>query len=72
MTKTISDISGHLSSVEDLLADTTLSAEVRTQLEATKTLLADLKTKFEALLQEIQTSRMKRASGTISYNMCIL
>ena len=63
MTKTIEDVTGHINTVEDLLTDTTLSNDVRTQLEALQALLKDVKTEFESLLQEIQNSKNKRAIG---------
>ena len=63
VTQTIADITGQIATVDNLLADQSLTNEVRTSLEAQKILLTELKTQFETLLQELQKSRMKRATG---------
>ena len=61
VTKTIADITGQITTVDNLLAD--LTADARTSLESLKTLLTGLKTQFETLLQQLQTTMMKRAIG---------
>ena len=63
VTQTIADITGQIATVDNLLADQSLTNEVRTALEAQKILLTELKTQFETLLQEVQKSRMKRETG---------
>ena len=64
VTRTIVDISGHINTLQDLLVSPGLPSDVRTGIEAAKTLLTELKNKFEVLLQDLQQSRKKRSTGT--------
>ena len=66
VTQTIADITGQIAMVDILLADQSLTNEVRTALEAQRILLTELKTQFEPILQELKKSRMKRATGNCS------
>ena len=59
----MADITEHIDEIEDILTDSSLTDDLKTQLETAKTLLSDLKTTFGELLQEIEKSRMKRATG---------
>ena len=63
--RTIVDISGHIDTLDNLLTNKTLPSDVRKGIETSKTLLTDLKTKFEVLLQELQQSRKIRSTGKI-------
>ena len=59
----MADITEHIDEIEDILTDSSLTDDLKTQLETAKTLLSDLKTTFGELLQEIEKSIMKRATG---------
>ena len=67
VTNSIRDITGHITTIDELLEDTSITADVKAKLEETKSLLTNLETKFEALLKELQQSRKKRSSGTSSH-----
>ena len=67
VTNSIRDITGHINTIDELLEDTSITADVKAKLEETKSLLTILETKFEALLKELQQSRKKRSSGTSSH-----
>ena len=64
VTNSIRDITGHLNTIDELLEDTSITADVKAKLEETKSLLTDMKIKGEEILQKIQLSRIKRAMGT--------
>ena len=61
---TIKYLSEQINTIDEMLADANVSADVISKLEETKSLLTDMKIKGEEILQKIQLSRIKRAMGT--------
>ena len=68
VTNPIRDIAGQINTVDKLLADTNINGDVRSKLEETKSLLTDLETKLEVLLNEIHQSRKRQSLGI--YTLC--
>ena len=61
---TIKDLSEQINTIDEMLADANVSADVISKLEESKALLTDIKTRVEEILKYIQLHRKKRSMGT--------